>query len=80
MSALSNKGDSNVRIEVPPAAQAIVAHALETFGSEGKALLWLERPNALFSGWAPIQILQTDPTKYELVEDELTRIDYGVFV
>jgi uncharacterized protein (DUF2384 family) len=80
MSALSNKGNSNVRSEVSPAAQPIVAHALETFGSEGKAWLWLERPNALFAGSAPIQILQTDPTRYELIEDELTRIDYGVFV
>jgi uncharacterized protein (DUF2384 family) len=80
MSALSNKGNSNVRSEVSPAAQPIVAHALETFGSEGKAWLWLERPNTLFAGSTPIQILQTDPTQYELVEDELTRIDYGVFV
>jgi uncharacterized protein (DUF2384 family) len=80
MSVLSNKGDSNLRVEVPPGAQAIVAHALETFGSESKAWLWLQRDNALLGGNAPIQILQTDPAKYELVEDELTRIDYGVFV
>jgi uncharacterized protein (DUF2384 family) len=80
MRAPFNKGNSNVRVEVPPAAQPIVAHAIETFGSEGKAWLWLERPNALFAGSAPIQILRTDPTQYELVEDELTRIDYEVFV
>jgi uncharacterized protein (DUF2384 family) len=46
MSALSNKGNSNIRIEISPSAQAIVAHALETFGSEAKAWMWLERPNA----------------------------------
>ena len=80
MSALSNKDNSNIRVEISPAAQAIVAHALETFGSEVKAWMWLERSNALLGGSAPIQILQTDPTNYELVEDELTRIDYGVFV
>jgi len=27
----------------------------------------------------PLQILQTDLAKYQLVDDELTRIDYGVF-
>jgi uncharacterized protein (DUF2384 family) len=80
MSDPFNKGNSNVRVEVPPAAQPIVAHAIETFGSEGKARLWLERPNALFAGSASMQLLQTDPTQYELVEDELGRIDYGVFV
>jgi hypothetical protein len=31
VSGLSNKGNSNVRVEVSPAAQPIVAHALETF-------------------------------------------------
>ncbi len=37
-------------------------------------------PERLLGGSAPIQILQTDPTNYELIEDELTRIEYGVFV
>jgi len=79
MSALSNNGNPNVRAQVSPEAQVIVAHALETFGSEAKAWLWLERPNVLLGGAAPIKLLQTDPASYELVEDELTRIDYGVF-
>jgi putative toxin-antitoxin system antitoxin component (TIGR02293 family) len=80
MSALSNRGNSDRVVKVSPEAQVIVAHALDTFGSEGKAWLWLERPNTLLGGLSPIQILQTDPTSYELVEDELTRIDYGVFI
>jgi len=57
MSALSNKGDSNIRVEISPAAQAIVAHTFETFASGGKAWMWLERPNALLGGSAPIQVL-----------------------
>jgi uncharacterized protein (DUF2384 family) len=57
VSALSNEDDSNIRVEISPAAQAIVTHALETFGSEGKAWMWLERPNALLGGSAPIQVL-----------------------
>jgi uncharacterized protein (DUF2384 family) len=42
--------------------------------------LWLQRANALLGGFAPIQILLNDPAKYEIVEDELTRIDYAVLV
>jgi putative toxin-antitoxin system antitoxin component (TIGR02293 family) len=79
MSALT-KRDPNVKPEIPAAAQGILDHALDTFGSEEKAWMWLERPNNLLAGLAPIQILLNDPTKYELVADELTRIDYGVFV
>ena len=80
MSALSDREDLNQELGVPPAARAIIAHALETFGSEVKARMWLERPNALLSGSSPIQILLSDPIRYELVEDELTRIDYGVYI
>jgi uncharacterized protein (DUF2384 family) len=80
MSSLPNQGNPAIGVEISPAAQVIVAHALETFGTERKAWLWLERPNSLFSGSAPIQILLTDPSRYELVEEELSRIDYGVFL
>ena len=80
MSTLPNKHRVKTDVMVPADAQAIVAHALETFGSEEKARHWLERPNALFAGSAPISILQDDPRRYELVEDELTRIDHGVFI
>ncbi len=80
VSALSNKRYPKKDISVPASAQQIIAHAFETFGSEEKAWHWLERPNGLFAGAAPIDILQTDPARYELIEDELMRIDYGVFV
>jgi putative toxin-antitoxin system antitoxin component (TIGR02293 family) len=80
MSAFSDHRPLKVGAEVPPEAQAILAHAFETFGSAEKAWHWLERPNTLLAGASPLQLLQTDPTRYELVEDELTRIDYGVFV
>jgi putative toxin-antitoxin system antitoxin component (TIGR02293 family) len=80
MSALSDSRHLTVGVEVPPEAQAILTHALETFGSAEKAWHWLERPNTLFAGSSPLHLLQTDATQYELVEDELTRIDHGVFV
>ena len=66
--------------QVPAGAEPIVTHALETFGTREKALHWLERMNPLFGGSAPIDILRTDPTLYEFVDDELTKIEHGVFV
>jgi len=60
-------------------AEPIVQHALEAFGSEEKAWHWLERANPLFDGDAPIEILRTDRSRYELVDDELTKIEHGVF-
>jgi uncharacterized protein (DUF2384 family) len=60
-------------------AEPIVQHALEAFGSEEKAWHWLERANPLFGGNSPIEILRTDRSRYELVDDELTKIEHGVF-
>jgi hypothetical protein len=37
----------------------------------------MSRPNPLFHGKTPIQIIQSDPL---WVEAELVRIDYGVYV
>jgi uncharacterized protein (DUF2384 family) len=56
--------------------QSVKKHALDTFGTLQKAEHWLNRPNPLFSGKTPRQILQADPS---LVEAELVRIDYGVY-
>jgi uncharacterized protein (DUF2384 family) len=62
-----------------PEAYPIVQHAYETFGSMEKAQHWLERPNPLFAGSSALEILRNDPTRFALVDDELTRIDYGIF-
>ena len=51
-------------------AEPIVRHALEAFGSEEKAWHWLESANPLFDGNTPIEILRTDRSRYELVDDE----------
>ena len=52
------------------------SHVLETFGEESKATHWLNRPNHLFSGRTPAEVLETEP---ETVERELVRIDHGIF-
>jgi uncharacterized protein (DUF2384 family) len=57
--------------------QSVKAHALDTFGSAEKAEHWMTRPNPLFDGKTPIEVMQSDPIG---VEAALVRIDYGVYV
>jgi uncharacterized protein (DUF2384 family) len=57
--------------------ESIWAHALETFGSSKKAEYWMNRPNPLFDGNAPAQVVKTDLAS---VEAELVRIDHGVYI
>jgi uncharacterized protein (DUF2384 family) len=55
----------------------VLAHALETFGQEAKALHWLNRPNHLFGGLTPAEVLESEP---QSVEQKLILIDHGIFV
>ena len=55
----------------------VKAHVLETFGSPSKAHHWLHRPNALFDGRTPVEMLDIDSAA---VEDELIRIDHGIYI
>jgi uncharacterized protein (DUF2384 family) len=57
--------------------ESIAVHALATFGSRQKAQHWMNRPNPLFQGKTPSQVMRTDPVG---VEAELVRIDHGVYV
>ncbi len=54
-----------------------MAHALETLGSPEKAEHWMNRPNPLFHGKTPAQMIKSDPVA---VEAELVRIDHGVYM
>jgi uncharacterized protein (DUF2384 family) len=57
-------------------SKSVAEHARDTFGTKEKAAHWMNRPNALFGGKAPIQVIKVDPIS---VEAELVRIDYGVY-
>jgi uncharacterized protein (DUF2384 family) len=58
----------------------IVKDAYETFGSEDKAIHWLNRRNEFTGGDSPLAILEdSDESQYELVEKELLRIKFGQF-
>ena len=58
-------------------AQSVEAHALDTFGSAVKAEHWLSRPNPVFQGKTPRQIIKVEPSA---VEAALVRIDHGVYI
>ncbi len=57
-------------------ARSVTEHAQDTFGTSEKAAHWLNRPNRLFDGKTPRQVMRVDPAS---VEAELVRIDYGVY-
>ena len=54
----------------------VLAHAVDTFGSRARANSWLNRPSRVFNNQSPLQILTQDPSA---VEEELVRIDHGIF-
>jgi len=56
----------------------ILAHATEVFGSRSEAEKWLEQPVMAFEGRKPIDLLATS-VGVELVENHLTRLEYGVY-
>src|SRR5271157_1293886 len=65
-------------VEAPVLEYAeVLAHAVETFGSRTNANAWLNRPNRVFHNQSPLQILTQDP---DAVEEELVRIDHGMFI
>ncbi len=55
----------------------VLAHAVDTFGSRPNANAWLNKPNRVFHNQSPLQILTEDPAA---VEEELVRIDHGMFI
>ena len=55
----------------------VLAHAVDTFGSKIRADQWLNKPNRLFRYKTPLQTLVTDAAS---VEEELIRIDHGIYI
>ena len=64
----------NVAVKAP----AIWAHAVDTFGTEERALRWMRIRLAELEDRTPEEVLLVDPQNKE-VEAILTRIDYGVY-
>jgi uncharacterized protein (DUF2384 family) len=59
-------------------APDIWTHAVETFGSESRALRWMRQNLAELDGRTPEDVLLEDHHSAS-VETILTRIDYGVY-
>jgi len=57
----------------------ILARATAVLGGQAEAEQWLEQPALALDGRRPIDLLAT-PAGVELVEDLLTRLEYGVYV
>jgi putative toxin-antitoxin system antitoxin component (TIGR02293 family) len=54
------------------------ARANEVFGNRQKAHTWLRSPNRALGGFSPLGLLDTD-IGAQAVEDELVRIEHGVY-
>lgn len=56
----------------------VFTHALAVFGASEKASRWFRRENPALDGMRPFEIFDTDMGA-QMVDDLLTRIEYGVF-
>ena len=67
------ENDSLLRVE------RIAAHSRRVFGDEVKAERWLRKPCRALEGVAPIELLPSESGAL-LVEQELNRIEHGIFL
>lgn len=58
-------------------AARIFKRAAEVFEGEEDASNWLKQPSRALGGKAPLSFMNTD-AGYDVVEDELKRIEYGI--
>lgn len=58
--------------------ERVISHALDTFGDSERARSYMSKPMSRFRGLSCIEMLDTD-IGARLVEDLLTRIDYGIY-
>lgn len=55
-----------------------IEHASAVFDDEEDTLVWLSAPNDALSGESPLSLLDTD-AGVQLVEEVLTRVEFGVY-
>ncbi|KTC35643.1 MAG: antitoxin Xre/MbcA/ParS toxin-binding domain-containing protein [Pseudomonas sp.] len=56
----------------------VLAKAREIFGSSEQAQDWMAKPVMALDGHKPVDLL-TNPIGFELVDEFLTRLEYGVY-
>ncbi len=57
----------------------ILASAIEVFGDESEAKLWLKEPKSALQGKTPLQAINTE-SGVQQVKLMLGRIEHGIFV
>lgn len=57
----------------------VSARAEEVFGDPGKARRWLRKPSRALRGALPLKLLKTSAGA-DLVQEELTRIEHGIYL
>ena len=77
------RGDAAKRLSTEQAGRTwqfaeILARATQVMGSQEAAEHWLERPAIGLDRNSPIDLLAT-PAGTKMVDDYLTRIEYGVY-
>jgi uncharacterized protein (DUF2384 family) len=56
----------------------LVARAVDVFGDEIKASVWLSLPNSNLNGETPLQIAQKSGYEAQILEPILIRIEHGI--
>ena len=56
----------------------VFAHAVDVFGSRQKAARWFKKPNPALGGTEPLAVFDTD-LGTQMVDDILTRVEFGVY-
>lgn len=56
----------------------VFSHALSVFDSDEVAARWFKRPNPALDQMSPLEVFDTD-LGAQLVDDLLTRVEYGVY-
>lgn len=74
---MSRKNLSAQDAEQRARAARILRRAAEVFESAEAARNWLEQPSRALGGKAPLSYIETD-AGYDVVDDELKRIEYGI--
>ncbi len=70
--------DSEHDTALRDSATRVIVHAIRTFGSEEKAYSWLVSSCGALNNELPYELLKAG--EYKVVDEELDRIDYVVYV
>jgi len=59
--------------------KALVSRAVDVFGDEIRASLWLSQPNPDLKGKTPLEVAQRSGYDVKVLEPILVRIEHGIY-